>query len=1171
MSMFGAGSSGFGGFGQANSANNAAQGSIFGQANAAPGTTSAFGSSPATGFGQQNTSTGSTNIFGAQNSTGSSGFGGFGSAAPASKPPAFGSSSSSPTPMFGQNANTATNPPATSTGFSFGSQNTSSAPAFGSATGTGNMFGQKAATTGFGSANTGGSIFSGGQNSGSGTAFGGFGNSTGSQIATGTSNPVFQATQEKDAAGTQHFQTITCMPAYRNYSVEELRLQDYAQGRRYSNDSGSGGAFGQNTGFGGFGQSSQPASTGFGSNNTSGSMFGNTASNQNSTGFGSNSSTGFGSNTGNTSSIFKPASGSNMFGGTNSNTNPSSGFLGGGTGTTNTGFGSGTNAFGSQPQTSTGGGAFGNTNASTGFGQNQTQNKPAFSFGGGSTNTGFRATNPTPAFGGANTGSNTNLFGGGFGQTQNQTQNQNQNQNSTPSGGFSFGGSNTNSGQTGGIGSNLFNNTSSTFGQNQNNQQKPQFSFGPTATNSTFGQQINNTQSKTPFSFGPTSGTGTSGNTGTNTGFGGNTGTSLFPNNNNTGSSLFANNNSASSTNLFNKPTTPSGNLFGQTQPQSTGLGSSLFGGQSNNTGSNLFGAASTNNQPNFGAGASTNSIGNFDFGNTNNNQNQPQLTASIDQNPFGNNPLFNSMNSSQGQSPGPIATPLASPAPKKKPAMIPHYKLSPRAVVSPRLRSLRPMSSLNSLSSPGSPSFGPRASNAFHGVSEDAMLTPDAFSPRQSMKKLVIDRKITQADLLSDSESPLDSKKIIDRTPIMNDNRNQDQDASTEQKPFSAPTASDELISPSHALASDNGATNNGLGKGRYQSPLGPVLEIANEDKLRGIYWTSPPMSTLLDWTQERLSSVKNFKVGRRGYGQVSFISPVNLTSIPAIEEIPEKIVVFEPKICTVYPDESEKPPVGQGLNVPALITLENCFPKSRDTRDVITDINHPRFVQHVERLKKIRNTEFVDFLADSGSWMFKVEHFTRYGLDDEGDDNEVQLVAKPERREVHVHDLSVDVSQDDSFKFTRVFPRKRAHHRIPGAFDSDASTPASAQPVLIPSPSTIRSLSSNSAAEEELEESSEPEMSDDQSSVPEMVEVETDEYASDEQDRPATWVQQQLYAVGQTPQRDVWPQESTGVGRLPDGSPIFQRSVPSKLPRVSPMELDRLLYGKRENKVWV
>jgi len=94
---------------------------------------------------------------------------------------------------------------------------------------------------------------------------------------------------------------------------------------------------------------------------------------------------------------------------------------------------------------------------------------------------------------------------------------------------------------------------------------------------------------------------------------------------------------------------------------------------------------------------------------------------------------------------------------------------------------------------------------------------------------------------------------------------------------------------------------------------------------------------------------------------------------------------------------------------------------------------------------------------------------------------------------------------------------------------------------------------------------------MSDDQSSVPEMVEVETDEYASDEQDRPATWVQQQLYAVGQTPQRDVWPQESTGVGRLPDGSPIFQRSVPSKLPRVSPMELDRLLYGKRENKVWV
>lgn len=161
-----------------------------------------------------------------------------------------------------------------------------------------------------------------------------FGQAAGAGGNQGTAVADFAPTQDRDvASGTNNFfQTITAMPQYKNYSVEELRLQDYSQNRKTAGAAGAattgfgtpaagGSAFGS-TSTGGFGQPSttafgqqstttsafgQPqASTGFGASNTGTGLFGQPASSGTSafgsttgtTGFGSTGSTGFGSGTG---------------------------------------------------------------------------------------------------------------------------------------------------------------------------------------------------------------------------------------------------------------------------------------------------------------------------------------------------------------------------------------------------------------------------------------------------------------------------------------------------------------------------------------------------------------------------------------------------------------------------------------------------------------------------------------------------------------------------------------------------------------------------------------------------------------------------------------------------------------------------------------------------------
>ncbi|GMF04153.1 unnamed protein product [Ambrosiozyma monospora] len=121
-------------------------------------------------------------------------------------------------------------------------------------------------------------------------------------------------------------------------------------------------------------------------------------------------------------------------------------------------------------------------------------------------------------------------------------------------------------------------------------------------------------------------------------------------------------------------------------------------------------------------------------------------------------------------------------------------------------------------------------------------------------------------------------------------------------------------------------------------------------------------------------LTHVKNFKVGRTGFGEIEFLKPIDLTSI-SIASIPD-LIVFTNQSCIVYPDDSSKPKMGDGFNVPSQITIENTFPVSKDTKQPITDPHHPVFRKFVRKLHHIPKTTFKSYDPSNGAWTFIAEH---------------------------------------------------------------------------------------------------------------------------------------------------------------------------------------------------
>lgn len=976
--------------------------------------------------------------------------------------------------LFGQNKPVTSTFGTTNTGGSlFGGGNTGSA--FGNNT-SGNMFSSTNSNTGFGTSNA----------NSAGNAFGGFG-STAVSNNNGTAAPPFNPVSEKDGGTntTSLYQSITCMDPYKLKSFEELRAEDYAQGRRFGNTNGQAGAFGQSTGFGGFGQTQTSGAGGlFGGtqqSNTaaSGSTFG---------GFGTNTTGGFGSNTSGTG-LFgqnKPA-GSGLFGNTASSA-PSTGF-----GATTSGGGGG--LFGNNNQTqsnlfggsnTTGGGLFGQQNqqqqqsnlfgsTNTGgglFGSQQAQqqqNKPFGGFGSSTnTGTGFGSANqggglfgsgqqPQQQSGGLFGSSNQNTGGGLFGQ-QNK-----------PAGGGLFGSATQGNSGGGLFGNNTQNTGGGLFGNNNQNQSGSNL-FG--------GQQQNKPA-----------------------------GTGLFGSNTNTGSGggLFGGGNQASGSSLFggqNKPT--GGSLFGGSQ---TGTGGSLFGGanqqqsgsslfgNANQTGGSLFGNSQQQQQP------QNNSL----FGNSTNQQQQPnQLHASVTGAPYGNEQLFASL-AAPSAPVGPLATPLsgAKAAPKKTPSLMASMRFN-SPVYTPR----------------GNGSLGRTAGYGFSystygtpGSAFSGSLTPGASSmlkPTGSFSSALtsrLNKSISMGNLRGDG-TPSDRPSLLRQTPgsgsvrklvidrsLRTDlfqNRNGVEESTKRGVSFNETSTkrSDAQPSPANALVRTEtnetekeesprliraSAQPNGGQPEMAQVPAHTLSTVpenttilarpgsapasrqatstsqstantqTNNDIVVGEYFTIPPIRDLKNMSRNQLQHQNGFTVGREGVGRIEF-GPCDLTSVP-LDEICGNIVRLVPRKATVYQIDADKPPVGKGLNVPSTIYLENSWPRSHGGKRTVHAKEGKEVDKHIARLKRVEGTKFVKYDADTGVWSFKVDHFTTYGLDDDEDEDLTEQVGEssglsdpPEtpgkQRDETTQSIDTSGPEDDTFHFKL---RQRSQMSLPGGFEED------------------------------------------------------------------------------------------------------------------------------------
>ena len=84
-----------------------------------------------------------------------------------------------------------------------------------------------------------------------------------------------------------------------------------------------------------------------------------------------------------------------------------------------------------------------------------------------------------------------------------------------------------------------------------------------------------------------------------------------------------------------------------------------------------------------------------------------------------------------------------------------------------------------------------------------------------------------------------------------------------------------------------------------------------------------------------------------------------------------------FRRKEVTIYPDDENKPQVGDGLNKKAQVTLDSVWPNDKSSRRPITSparLTDMRYQDKLEKASLKIGAKFVDYLPETGSWVFEV-----------------------------------------------------------------------------------------------------------------------------------------------------------------------------------------------------
>eukprot|EP01053_Blabericola_migrator_P008626 Blabericola_migrator_1__8625@NODE_451_length_8357_cov_69_379252_g353_i0_p1_GENE_NODE_451_length_8357_cov_69_379252_g353_i0NODE_451_length_8357_cov_69_379252_g353_i0_p1_ORF_typecomplete_len1176_score260_55Nucleoporin_FG/PF13634_6/1_4e05Nucleoporin_FG/PF13634_6/1_4e10Nucleoporin_FG/PF13634_6/2_1e07Nucleoporin_FG/PF13634_6/3_6e11Nucleoporin_FG/PF13634_6/9_7e09Nucleoporin_FG/PF13634_6/1_1e09Nucleoporin_FG/PF13634_6/4_3e10Nucleoporin_FG/PF13634_6/5_3e13Nucleoporin2/PF04096_14/8_4e31_NODE_451_length_8 len=755
-----------------------------------------------------------------------------------------------------------------------------------------------------------------------------------------------------------------------------------------------------------FGQTSSPTQ------NTGGGLFGNTA----------NTSGGLFGNASSTGGLFgqqKPATGGGLFGNTNTTgtgglfgnttatTNTTGGGLFGNTSTTGGGLfgntttpsfgGSGGGLFGTTTTSpNTGGGLFGNTNTSnTGGGLFGNQQKPA---GGGlfgtTTNTGgglFSQTSP-----------NTNTTGGLFGNSP------------QPSGGGLFGNTTSPTQNTGG---GLFGNTTGTT-----NTTGGLFGNSNTTGGGLFGQKP------------ATTGGGLFGNT-TTTGGGGLFGASQNSPSTNTGGGLFGNTSTAGGGLFGSKPATTGGGLFGNTSTAGGGLfgskpatttGGGLFGNTTNTTnttGGGLFG--NTTGGGLFGNANTTNTTGGGLFGNANKTNTglgttgglfgtgsttpQPnQVTNQPCINP--NTPLLSSSVSDTyhlsrlalGNAAkliwGGTSNFTVSPATRTRPSLLGATDLAGTAwKPAPRVSYIDTVAQQSSARTPQPATRNesrnladttPAPMMTSRGGEDESRLTSQRASepgPRRRTSQLYLDTMAAQpGSTTSRHFEPLP-------IPTNEESAAGEEDDITPWMPASESLntarrhsqGTTPCLTPKRSTTGCLSARRSPSSFQRVPNDLAPKCSDPEIE-------CRPSIQAMERFTEAELTQVLDFTVIHANHGSIMWpgYTDVRGLDIDNTVEIMEGAVEvygrkwFEQQYKLRGQDATvEEPPVGEGLNKEAIVTLHNCRAVDEDDS----------YMSHEEALAAQRevlkdyaakmDAEFIS-LSNDWTWKFKVAHFSRYAL---------------------------------------------------------------------------------------------------------------------------------------------------------------------------------------------
>lgn len=244
-------------------------------------------------------------------------------------------------------------------------------------------------------------------------------------------------------------------------------------------------------------------------------------------------------------------------------------------------------------------------------------------------------------------------------------------------------------------------------------------------------------------------------------------------------------------------------------------------------------------------------------------------------------------------------------------------------------------------------------------------------------------DPNATIQDLVTSGKSRSSSSDKLTISPgILRQDQNRTNISSLQQKSVHFPglNANDSILSTKSFL-DDTNADISLINTDYTPHPTGIILT-------RSGYYTIPPLDKLTDFlTDDGKCIVSNFTIGRKGYGNVYFGESIDVAGLNL-----DELVHFRNKEVIIYPDDENKPPIGEGLNRKAQITLDQVWPHDKTLHEPIKERERLEEMNYEAKLRAVcdkHDTRFVEYRPETGSWVFKVDHFSKYGLNDSDEED--------------------------------------------------------------------------------------------------------------------------------------------------------------------------------------